>query len=275
MSTTGIIVLIVVIVLVLIVIAAVMAMMRKRRTRGLQDRFGSEYDRTVEEHGSRRQAEHRMADAAHRRDKIEIRDLEPQERSRYAQTWSEVQAAFVDSPLAATRDADRLVEAVMRDRGYPVDDFDTKAHMIAMDHPGVVEHYRAARSMGTRGDESSTEELRRGFVHYRALFEELLGKSPAGAADEPAGRHEMGARGDGVVASGTGAGGATPSTSGTGAGGATPGTTPTGGAPPSATRADGTTPSTKPAETAGREDQIDLTRKEQAEHRQTDGRPAD
>src|ERR687891_759200 len=98
MSTTGIVVLIILIILALIVIAAVLAMMRKRRTRSLQDRFGSEYDRTVEDHGSRRQAEHQMADAAHRRDKIEIRDLEPQERTRYAQTWTEIQAAFVDSP---------------------------------------------------------------------------------------------------------------------------------------------------------------------------------
>jgi type II secretory pathway pseudopilin PulG len=257
MSTTGIIVLIIVIILALVVIAAVTAAMRRRRTRGLQDRFGSEYDRTVEEHGSRRQAEHRMADAADRRDKTEIRDLEPQERSRYAQTWTEVQAAFVDSPLAATRDADRLVEAVMRDRGYPVDDFNTKADMIAMDHPGVVEHYRAAQAVGSRSGEPSTEELRRGFVHYRALFDELLGKSPADADGTEerdavdARGDDMGARADGRMPSGTGAAGTTPD-----------------GTTSSAARSGGTAPSATPAGSAGREEQLDLTREEHAaEHR--------
>jgi hypothetical protein len=88
-----------------------------------------------------------------------------------------VQEAFVDAPDAAVRDADRLVGMVMRDRGYPVDDFDTKADMVAADHPHVAANYRAAHVIAQRsttGDGSSTEQLRQAFVHYRALFEELL-----------------------------------------------------------------------------------------------------
>ena len=182
MSTTGIIVLVVLVILALLIIAAVMAVMRKRRTRGLRERFGSEYDRTVDEHGSRRKAEHQMAGSAHRRDKVEIRDLDPLERQRYARTWTDVQSAFVDDPWAATRDADRLVGAVMRDRGYPVDDFATKSDMIAMDHADLAEHYRQAHEIGSRSEEPSTEELRRGFVHYRALFDKLLGGPQADGA---------------------------------------------------------------------------------------------
>ena len=65
---------------------------------------------------------------------------------------------------------------VMRDRGYPVDDFDQRASDISVDHPDVVEHYRAAHILHMaqeRGD-IGTEAQREAFVHYRALFEKLL-----------------------------------------------------------------------------------------------------
>jgi hypothetical protein len=168
-----------IIVIVLLVLAAVavavwMRAQQAKRREGLQDRFGPEYDRAVDEHGDRKAAEKQLADTASRRDSIEVRPLEPAERERYAAEWTRVQADFVDSPTAATREADRLVQSVMRDRGYPVDDFDTRSQMLAADHPEVVEHYRAAHSVGSRQDPVDTEDLRQAFVHYRALFELLL-----------------------------------------------------------------------------------------------------
>lgn len=168
---------IIVIVLVLLAIAAVVVMMRARqakRSEGLQERFGPEYDRAVESHGDKKAAEQRLAEAADRRDKVEIRSLEPAERERYSQQWTGVQAAFVDQPGTATRDADHLVQSVMRDRGYPVDDFATRAEMLATDHPEVVEHYRAAHAVGSKHESADTESLRQAFVHYRALFDLLL-----------------------------------------------------------------------------------------------------
>jgi type II secretory pathway pseudopilin PulG len=181
---------VVIVILVLLALAAVALMARARRTRrreGLQERFGPEYDRAIEAHGDRKAAEKRLADTADRRDKIDVRALEPAERERYAREWTDVQGAFVDQPGPATRDADRLVQAVMRDRGYPVDDFATRAEMLATDHPQVVEHYRAAHAVGSRTEGADTESLRQAFVHYRALFELLLedghGTRPTG--DEP------------------------------------------------------------------------------------------
>jgi hypothetical protein len=168
---------IIIIVLLLLAGAAVAVWMRTReakRREGLQDRFGPEYDRAVEEHGDRKTAERQLADTASRRDSIDVRPLEPAERDRYSAQWTQVQADFVDSPTSATREADRLVQSVMRDRGYPVDDFETRSQMLAADHPEVVEHYRAAHSVGSRQDPVDTEELRQAFVHYRALFELLL-----------------------------------------------------------------------------------------------------
>ena len=87
-----------------------------------------------------------------RRDKAEIRELRPEERERYSARWTDVQAAFVDDPVTATRDADDLVGKVMRDRGYPVDDVENRADLVATDHAELAGHYRAAHEVGQRAD---------------------------------------------------------------------------------------------------------------------------
>lgn len=175
MDIIGIVVIVVLAIIVVAVVAGLVLVRNRRRQReGLQERFGPEYDRAVDEHGDRREAEKKLADTADRRDALEIRDLTTAERDKYTRQWMEVQAAFVDDPGAATRDADRLIGAAMRDRGYPVEDFEARASMVAADDPALVEHYRAAHEVGARTEEASTEELRGAFVHYRALFEHML-----------------------------------------------------------------------------------------------------
>jgi hypothetical protein len=158
-----------------------------RRRRGLQASFGPEYDRAVESTGNRRAAEAELRERQERHEELEIRELTPAARNRYFDDWRVVQARFVDAPGDAVGEADRLVQHVMRDRGYPVDDFDTRADAISVDHPHVVEHYRAAHGVWAANErgEATTEDLRQSLVHYRSLFEELLGR---GAADEPISR---------------------------------------------------------------------------------------
>ena len=150
----------------------------------LRERFGPEYDRAVQEHGGEKEAASKLGDVAKTRDKLEIRELSPEQRDRYASDWMEVQAAFVDAPDAAVRDADRLVGSVMRDRGYPVDDFETQSDMVAADHPTIAQNYRAAHEIRMRTDEGrdgfNTEDLRQAFVHYRLLFAELLADGRSG-----------------------------------------------------------------------------------------------
>jgi hypothetical protein len=181
-------------VVVAVLVIAWLALGSKRR-RGLQERFGPEYDRTVETSDSRRAAETELREREQRHEELDIRDLSPAARDRYFEQWRTVQVRFVDSPGEAVREADTLVQEVMRDRGYPVDDFDTRADAVSVDHPHVVENYRAAHGVwaaNERGD-ATTEDLRQSLVHYRSLFEELLGR---GAADEPISREGEPARAD-------------------------------------------------------------------------------
>jgi hypothetical protein len=156
--------------------AAVWLYMRNRQSEQLQDRFGPEYDRTLSERHDQRQAERELKAREERVDQLNIRPLERDERDRFAERWQAVQARFVDEPTGATDDADQLVGEVMATRGYPVGDFEQRAADVSVNHPRVVEHYRAAHMIAmrnTRGD-ADTEELRQALVHFRALFEDLL-----------------------------------------------------------------------------------------------------
>ena len=163
-----------------ILIIAVLGLlyMRKRRnaTAELRQKFGPEYDRAVRKHGSERKAEAKLEDREKRVEKLNIRDLDPMERERFAKQWASAQSRFVDSPKGAVTEADDLVSALMKTRGYPISDFDQRAADISVDHPRVVENYRSAHEIALRvgKNEATTEDLRTAMIHYRSLFDELV-----------------------------------------------------------------------------------------------------
>jgi hypothetical protein len=170
-----------VIILVLLVLAVAVGAvawtsMQRRRTEELRQRFGPEYDHAVQELGDQHQAEAELQARQKRVERLKIQPLEPAERDRFVTAWRSTQAQFVDDPAGAIAEADRLVAEVMRARGYPVGDFEQRAADISVDHPDVLEHYRAAHTIALangRG-QTTTEDLRQAMVHYRALFEDLL-----------------------------------------------------------------------------------------------------
>jgi hypothetical protein len=153
------------------------AVSRRQRSARLKKRFGPEYERTVGELGEQRAAEAELLQREKKRKKLDIVDLSPEVRQEHAATWQQVQTDFVDDPQDAVGRAERLVTRVMRERGYPIDEFDQRAADISVDHPDIVENYRSAHAiyLAQHNGDISTEQARQAFVHYRALFERLLG----------------------------------------------------------------------------------------------------
>jgi hypothetical protein len=169
-------------VVIIIVGGLFLVAMQQRRRQQLREGFGSEYDRVVADAPSKREAETELLERQKRHEELELRPLGEEDRRRYLRDWDAVQARFVDDPAGAIGEADDLIQQVMRDRGYPVDDFEQRADDLSVEHPEVVSNYRSGHAIArshARGD-AGTEDLRQGLVHYRALFEDLI---ESGAGD--------------------------------------------------------------------------------------------
>jgi hypothetical protein len=149
---------------------------RRKQSYRLAQRFGPEYGHTVEELGGRNKAEAELKTRESRVGRLDIVALAPADAARFTQAWRDLQGRFVDNPKGVVTQADELVRELMSKRGYPVADFARRAADISVDHPAVVDHYRAAQAIALRDKrgEADTEELRKAVVHYRALFDELL-----------------------------------------------------------------------------------------------------
>ena len=152
------------------------AMQRRHQSERLQQRFGTEYARTVDDMGSRDKAEAELLERERRVQRLHIKPLSSEDGARFAQEWKRLQARFVDDPRGSLAEADLVVRELMMVRGYPMAEFERRAADISVDHPAVVDHYRAAHAVALRDDggASDTEALRQAVVHYRALFDELL-----------------------------------------------------------------------------------------------------
>jgi hypothetical protein len=170
-----------------VVLAGVFIVYRKQKRQHLKQRFGAEYDRTVRELNDPTKAERELINREKRVQNFSITALSPAARDRFAEEWNLVQGRFVDDPAIAVNEADSLVNRVMVARGYPVGDFEQRAADVSVTYPAVVQNYRAARAIVLRHGrgEAATEDLRQAMVHYRSLFDELLGARAAVTATSP------------------------------------------------------------------------------------------
>jgi len=158
-------------------------LLRMERSKKLRSKFGPEYDHALHEYGNQTKAENALVARQKRLEKVQIRALSTEERSKFGSQWHEIQAHFVDDPAASIRDADQLVNEVMNARGYPMAEFDNRTEDLSVDHPHVVRNYRAAHEIARQREtgKASTEDLRKGLVYYRDLFDELLeAQAPVG-----------------------------------------------------------------------------------------------
>jgi hypothetical protein len=162
-------------IVVAVLLIGLVAYSSRRRRGNLRQRFGPEYDRTVEAVGPGR-ADAVLRERAERVKRFNLRKLTREQSDAFAREWRRIQARFVDDPDAAVGDADLLVTQVMTARGYPLEDFDRRADDVSVDHPVVVQNYRTARALALRRQQGAagTEEMRQAVVNYRTLFDELL-----------------------------------------------------------------------------------------------------
>jgi hypothetical protein len=172
-----------------IVILAVIGIfaLRRQRTEKLRSRFGPEYDRALQDTGDKGRAETELEKRRKRVEGLTIRPLTREDRTRFTEAWTKVQARFVDDPKGAVTEADQLLGEVMSRRGYPVGDFEQRADDVSVNHPNVVENYRKGHAIAVRHarGEAGTEDLRQAMIHYRALFADLVGNRELTTAKEP------------------------------------------------------------------------------------------
>ena len=173
--STGTLLAIVIPIAVVIVLAAVGFWLLMRRQK-LQERFGPEYGRTMEDADSRLAGERELREREKRHDSLDIKPLDSGARDRYSRDWTGVQDEFVDRPEDAVHDADRLVTSLLHERGYPTEDFEQQLKDLSVEHGRTLEHYQAAHDVNVLSTrhEATTEQLRGAMVHYRTLFDELL-----------------------------------------------------------------------------------------------------
>ncbi|MEX5632386.1 hypothetical protein [Parafrankia sp. FMc2] len=204
------------VVLILGAVFAVVFVVDRSRSSRLRNRFGPEYDRTLQETGDRRGTERRLASIARRRDSLDIRPLTSDRRAALRTEWATLQALFVDEPATATTRADGLVTTALRERGYPTDDRDETASLLAVDDPAAASRYRsvpgparagstgpgtgtatdtarppsaATQSVVDRAGPDDTDALRERFLSLRAIFEALTvaGEGTTARSDRPVG----------------------------------------------------------------------------------------
>ena len=178
MNTT---VIAVIVIVAVILLGAAIMLRRRREGERLKHQFGAEYEHQLhEEGGSRAKAEAALLAREKRVKSLDIKPLPPEQRRAFSEDWQQVQARFVDDPQRSIALADALVAEVMKARGYPVDDFEQRAADISVEHPQVVQNYRAAHEIALRQErgQADTEDLRSALLGYRSLFEELLHAEP-------------------------------------------------------------------------------------------------
>lgn len=174
MDTTSL--LVVILVLVIVGAGLAVAFSGRNHTKALQDRFGPEYERTVQTLGDEKKARKELEERQKHVEELDIRPLSEDEREHYRAAWAAVQSKFVDEPGQAVVDADRLIKEVMHLRAYPVADFEQRAAYISVNYPELVSNYRAAQAIALKNEhrEANTEEMRQAMIDYRSLFNELL-----------------------------------------------------------------------------------------------------
>jgi type II secretory pathway pseudopilin PulG len=174
----GVIIAIIVIVVILAIAFGVYRYMQQQKVATASQRFGTEYDRTVQQYGGdKNKAASALQEKEDELQRVTIHPLSTEQREQYAQEWHDVQAKFVDDPGGAVTDADALITEVLTTLGYPADRFGNREDVASVKYPDVADNYRTAHAIAQRQEsgEATTEDLRNAMLGFRSLFDQLVG----------------------------------------------------------------------------------------------------
>ena len=163
-----------------LILVLAFARIRMRRSH-LKERFGPEYKRAVADEGlGGGESQLKAIEGEH--EKLELHDLPPMTRERYLDEWRQAELRFVSDPRDAIRAAERIVERVLHERGYPDGDGQHLVSLVSVDHPDVAERYRHGHALLESVEAESTENMRKAMLDFRSVLEDVLSRQPAGVA---------------------------------------------------------------------------------------------
>ncbi|MBW3670241.1 MAG: hypothetical protein KY432_01065 [Acidobacteria bacterium] len=140
--------------------------------------------------GARRRKGKLVRDREHdnRAESLQIHPLSSDQRARYASEWEGVEARFVERPTAAVMEADELMLEILRQKGYPIRSFDVLMDDLSIRNPELVDDFRASHEVidSDKPLDMTTEELRKAMLHYRNIYDRLVGTVPR--AETPSNR---------------------------------------------------------------------------------------
>lgn len=168
---------------IIVLVAAGLGLWYYLRSQALRRRFGPEFERLASEKDSTAGAERELRERERRHAELTLKDLTPESREWYAEQWRQLQSRFIESPEGSVGQADELITRLVKERGYPVGEFDQQADLLSVEHSKTIGDYRTAHDIAVRhaNGEVDTEELRQAVVHYRELMTDLIGQDPVPA----------------------------------------------------------------------------------------------
>ena len=163
-------------VLVALVVWGLVSSERRRRERdALRERYGAEFDRAVEEHGSRRAAVADLQARESEHQTLSLRDLNEADLELVRQHMARAQYRFVEDPADALLRVERVMTEVLRAKGYPLpEDRSQAARLFSVDHP---EHAQSVRGVFSKGTDGDVDDLRTRFLEARKTIQDVTGAS--------------------------------------------------------------------------------------------------
>ena len=122
-----------------------------------------------------------------RPEQLGIRTLTDAERQRYVAAWSGVQERAERLPALGLCEADAVVDRLLRDCGYPVDDPRAPGDVVPGAHADVLASFRAGHALEqiNSTSRSDDEQVRLAMAHFRAAFDAVVAEGTPAYPDAP------------------------------------------------------------------------------------------